>query len=103
MNIDKPTPKTLKYYDWHAVEEYLIKNGIWDEDFASDVWGELCISNGKPFTISDWELKHDKGRFAYLLNELKKTMVTDLMEHFGEPDTGCLDPGVLTATFIASW
>ena len=105
--MNKPTKKTLEYYDWSSVEQYFIDNKIWSEDFKDEVWLELCendsIGNGQPFTITDWELKHDNGRFAYLLSDIMKDAISDLLEHFGEPDKGCLDPGVLTATFIANW
>lgn len=105
--MNKPTKKTLEYYDWSSVEEYFIENEIWDEELKSDVWIELCdakdIKNGKPFTITDWELKDDNGKFAYLLSDFMKDLIPDLLEHFGEPDKNCLTPDVLTATFIATW
>lgn len=104
--MNKPTKKTLKYYDWDSVEKYFIDNEIWDTSFKDDVWSELCdthdIQNGKPFTITDWEFKHNSGKFMYMLSDIMKDAIPDLLEHFGEPDKGCLDPGVLTATFIAT-
>jgi hypothetical protein len=32
-----------------------------------------------------------------------KGLIPDLLEHFGEPDKDSRDPGILTATFIATW
>jgi hypothetical protein len=32
-----------------------------------------------------------------------KDAIPHLLEHFGEPDKNCLDAGILTATFIATW
>lgn len=107
INMNKPTKKTLEYYDWGSVEKYFIDNGIWDEELKRDVWMELCecetIRNGTPFTITDWELKHDNGKFSHLVSDFMKDAIPDLLEHFGEPDEGCLDSGILTATFIATW
>jgi hypothetical protein len=105
--MKKPTKKTIKYYDWDEVEQYLIEKNIWTESFASEFWGELCedkgIVNGKSFTITDWELKHNKGKYAYTVCDTLKKAIPSLLEHFGEPDKGCLDPGVLTATFYRFW
>jgi len=105
--MNKPTKKTLKYYNWDTVEMYLIENKIWSELFASDAWSELCenldIRNGTPFTITDWELKHDNGKFSHSVSDVMKDAIPDLLKHFGEPDKNCLDSGILTATFIATW
>jgi len=105
--MNKPTKKTLEYYDWSSVEKYFIDNGIWDEKLKDEVWSELCetvdIKNGSPFTITDWDLKHDNGKFADLVSDFMKDLIPELLGHFGEPDKKCLDPDILTATFIASW
>lgn len=105
--MTKPTKKTLEYYDWGSVEEYFIDNKIWDEELKCDVWTELCksndIENGKPFTLTNWELKYDNGKFTHILSDIMKDVIPDLLKHFGEPDKNCLIPGVLTATFIATW
>lgn len=105
--MKKPKKHTIKYYDWNEVKNYLVEKKIWNESFASDVWIELCdrdsISNGKPFAITDWLLKHDNGKFDHLVCKVMKLAITDLLKHFGEPDKNCTTPGVLTATFIANW
>jgi len=106
-DMNKPAKKTLEYYDWEDVEKYLIDNKIWSEELKDEVWSELCetvdIKNGSPFTITDWDLKHDNGKFADLVSDFMKDAIPVLLEHFGEPDKECLDPDILTATFIASW
>ncbi len=105
--MNKPTKKTLEYYDWSSVEKYFIENGIWDEKLKDEVWEELCDTvapqNGTPFTITDWELKHDNGAFAYLVSDFMKGLIPDLLERFGEPDKDSRDPGILKVTFIATW
>jgi len=105
--MNKPTKKTLEYYDWGSVEQYFIDNEIWSEDFKDELWLELCdcdsLGHGKRFTITDWELKHKNGKFAYTVSDIMKKAIPDLLEHFGEPYKDCLDPGILTATFIADW
>ena len=105
--MNKPEKQTLSYYDYQSVEEYLIENEIWTKKVASDFWISICengsIKNGKPFVIDDWELKHENGKFAYMVSKKQRDAIESLLKHFGEPDKDCLDPGILTATFIATW
>lgn len=105
--MNKPEKKLLSYYDYDSVKEYLIKNKIWTNGLAVDFWLSLCdadqIKNGTPFTVSDWELKHENGKFSHLVSKRKRKAMESLLAHFGEPDKDCLDSGVLTATFIANW
>jgi hypothetical protein len=105
--MNKPNKQTLEYYDWGSVVKYFIDNEIWDVELKDDFWSELCnskdIKNETPFTITDWELKHDNGKYSYLVSDCMKDAIPDLLEHFGEPDKNCLDAGILTATFIATW
>jgi hypothetical protein len=102
--MDKPNKKVLEYYDWHTAVEYL----GWSESKASKVWNHVIEDtcdwmNGLPFTISDWELKHDNGKYAKSWPRYWREAVIKIIEKFGEPDTGCLTEGVKTVTFICSW
>jgi hypothetical protein len=55
-----------------------------------------------PFYISDWELKHDNGKFAYMIPEEQHTAIKKLLKHFDGPDQD-QDRVVWSATFIATW
>ncbi len=103
----KPKQKTFKYYEWGDVEMWMIENKIWSELYATEFRGYLTdilvITNGKPFTIGDWELKHNNGEFAFMVPDTFRLAIQDLMIHFGTPDKDTLTPGVLTATFIETW
>jgi hypothetical protein len=107
MNMNKPNKQALGYYNWSSVVKYFIDNKIWDEELQNDFWSELCnmteIYNGSPFTITDWKLKHDNGKYSHLVSDCMKNAIPDLLEHFGEPDEKNVDAGILTATFIATW
>jgi len=102
--MNKPEKQTISYYDYHSVKKYLITNKIWTEKQASDFWIYLCedkgIKNGMPFCISDWQLKHDNGKFAYMIPKEQHTAIKKLLKHFDGPDE---DGVVSSATFIATW
>lgn len=106
ITLPKPKKRTIEYYDWDDVANFMIERGIWDEDFKEEVSYELAdeqfIASGLPFTISDWELNRN-NKLAYGVTEVMEKAIKDLMEHFGEPDTECITPGTLTARFIANW
>jgi hypothetical protein len=106
--MNKPEKQTLSYYDYNSVEKYLITNKIWTEKEASDFWVYLCedrgIKNGMPFCLSDWALKHDNGKFAYMIPEEQHTAIKKLLKHFDGPDQDQDQDGVVwSATFSATW
>ena len=110
----KPTLQTASYYDWDAAWEYLkAKYGFIDECVVetkrrrSDLWNYLVenheIFNGKLFTLSNWELVHEKGRFAYLVPDWYRPLLEAIIQEFGQPDRECTTPGTKTVTFRATW
>jgi hypothetical protein len=105
--MNKPEKQNLLYNNYHSVEKYLLDNKIWTNNLADYFWKSLCnegkIRNGTPFNISDWELKHENGKFSYLVDKKKRIAIESLLAHFGESDKNCLDSNVLTATFIVTW
>jgi len=100
----KPDKLSISYYDWDSVTQYL----DWDEEKISDVWNHIIETtddsmNGRIFTISDWELKHNNGQFKYAIDDWYIPVIEELMEHFGEVDDKCLTPNTKTANFRSTW
>jgi fatty acid-binding protein DegV len=61
------------------------------------------IHKESPITITDWELKYDNGKYSRSVDKNQKRFITELLKEFGEPDSNCLTPGVLTMRMIATW
>lgn len=116
--MKKPEKIVTSHYDWTEVWEYLrdkyglcsvISSVDYPEDSEEffDIWNYLVdandIKNGAPFTISDWELKHNDGEFAYMIPEFFKPILGYILDEFGEIDTNCLTPNTRTATFVETW
>lgn len=102
--IKKPEKLSISYYDWHDVENFL----GWSDSKTTKVWHHIIETtddsmNGRIFTISDWELKHNNGEFKRLIPKWYIPVIEELMEHFGEVDDKCLTPNTKTANFRSNW
>jgi hypothetical protein len=100
----KPEKETIQFYDWHCVCKFL----GWSNEKESKVWNYIIGTNddnmnGRIFTISNWELVFENGRFSYLVPEWYKLVLTELLDNFGEEDTGTTTPNCKSANFRCNW
>lgn len=106
----KPKQEITKYYDWFSAWDYVKeKYGFTDEtedEENSYIWNYIVdtynIHNGSYFTISNFELEYDNGKFSYLIPDWFKPIVKALLDEFGEPND-CPDGKGREATFNTCW
>ena len=112
----KPPKEILEYYDWFSAWDYIQEEREISDDYEvynpiegelDDVWHYLIdvhgVSNGMPFTLSNWEVVYDNGRFAGNMCPRWIELLEIILDEFGEIDKQCLTPNTKTANFIASW
>lgn len=103
-NKIKPEIKTIKYYDFDAVADYL----KWSEDKKSKVWNHIIditndSMNGRIFTISNWEIIYNNGEYKHLIPKWYIKVIEQLIENFGEIDVSCKTPNTKTVNFRSNW
>jgi hypothetical protein len=110
--MNKPEKQIVEYYDWDDAWEYLCNKYNFKEKFNIDedgasVWNHIVeiyqIYNGKIFTLSNWELVYNNGKFAYSIPEWFKPILTIIIDEFGEIDKECTTPNTKTVNFRSCW
>jgi len=102
--MKKPKINTIRYYDWDLAWDYIKEKYNFK---CEKLWNHICdtheIYNGKIFTLSNWELIHNNGQFAYTVPEWYQPILKAFVDEFGEIDTRCLTEGTKTVNFRYSW
>ena len=113
-HLKKPEKQTKTYYDWIDAWEYLKEKYGFPDECAKDedgepldLWQYFCdkyeIHNGGFISVTDWELKHNDGEFAYMYPDWYIPILNVILDEFGEVDKECLTPNTRVAEFQTVW